>query len=217
MDLRSETRPKAQVGPDAPEIHRLRAFFNHPGFVGPNIELVNRAFDHLPPVRRSRARLIFTAHSIPQSMAATSPYQSQLRETASLVASGVGAGAWDLVFQSRSGPPSQPWLEPDINDHLRELAAAGVGDVIVSPIGFLSNHMEVVFDLDTEARTLAGELGINMVRADTVGTHPRFVEMIRELIVERTSPESPRRSLGSMGPAAEVCLPTCCVPVARPR
>ncbi len=208
---------RQEVGPGAPEVHRLRAFFNHPGFIGPNIELVQRAFQQISPDRRSRARLAFTAHSIPLSMAATSPYESQLSETAALVASGVGVDAWDLVYQSRSGAPSQPWLEPDINHHLRALAAAGVRDVILSPIGFLSDHMEVIFDLDTEARTLADELNLNLVRAGTVGTHPDFVRMIRELIIERTSPESPRRFLGGMGPAGDTCPATCCVPVARPR
>lgn len=208
---------RQQAGPDAPEVHRLRAFFNHPGFIGPNIELVREAFDAVPPDRRSAARLVFTAHSIPLSMAASSPYESQLRETASLVAAGAGVGAWDLVYQSRSGPPAQPWLEPDINDHLRALASSGVRDVILSPVGFLSDHMEVLFDLDTEARALAGELDINLVRAGTVGVHADFINMICELVIERQTPETPRRSLGSMGPAADICADTCCVPVARPR
>lgn len=208
---------RRQAGPDAPEIHRLRAFFNHPGFIGPNIEFVREAFDAIPPDRRSDARLVFTAHSIPLSMAASSPYESQLRESSSLVAAGAGVGAWDLVYQSRSGPPSQPWLEPDINDHLRALASTGVRDVVLSPIGFLSDHMEVLFDLDTEARALAGELGLNLVRAGTVGVHPEFIKMICELVIERQTPDTPRRSLGSMGPATDICADTCCVPAARPR
>ena len=207
---------RQQAGPNAPEVHRLRAFFNHPGFIGPNIELVREAFDAIPSDRRSDARLVFTAHSIPLGMAASSPYESQLRETSSLVSAGVGIDAWDLVYQSRSGPPSQPWLEPDINDHLRALAATGVRDVILSPIGFLSNHMEVLFDLDTEARALESELELNLVRAGTVGTHPDFIKMICELVIERQSPETSRRSLGIMGPAADICADTCCVPVARP-
>jgi ferrochelatase len=115
------------------------------------------------------------------------------------------------VYQSGSGPPSQPWLEPDIVDHLRALAKEGARDVVVAPIGFLSDHMEVVYDLDLEAKARALELGLNMVRAATVGTHPRFVAMIRELIVERTDGDAARLHLGSRGCAPDECAPTCCL------
>jgi ferrochelatase len=120
------------------------------------------------------------------------------------------------VYQSRSGPPSQPWLEPDICDYLKELhEGKGAGDVIVVPIGFILDHMEIVFDLDTQAAQLCQSLGVNMIRAETVGTHPRFVRMIRELIVERMSLGAPRLALGDHGPSHDVCPPECC-PSGRP-
>jgi ferrochelatase len=160
--------------------------------------------------RRAAAELVFTAHSIPRSMAATSPYEAQLRETAGLVAASLGRVQWSLVYQSRSGPPGQPWLEPDVVDQLRALASAGVKDVVVSPIGFVSDHMEVLYDLDLEAKSRALELGLNMVRAATAGTHPRFVRMVRELVEERLSDAPVRLHLGSRGPAPDVCAPDCC-------
>ncbi len=134
---------------------------------------------------RATTKLLFTAHSIPLAMAQTSKYLDQLNEVARRVALGIQHPEYRLVFQSRSGPPHQPWLEPDVRDALREEALAGVKDVVVAPIGFISDHMEVKFDLDTQARELAESLGINMVRAATVGTHPKFIAMIRELIQER--------------------------------
>jgi ferrochelatase len=114
------------------------------------------------------------------------------------------------VFQSRSGSPTQPWLGPDVCDYLRELQSDGVTDLIVSPIGFVSDHMEIVYDLDTEAMALCRELGLNMIRATTAGTQPVFVKMIRELIMERINPETPRRYLGTGGPRADICAPGCC-------
>ncbi len=142
-------------------------------------------------------------------MAAGCSYADQLHEAARLVVDAAGwAGTpYDLVFQSRSGPPQVPWLEPDVNDHLRALAAAGgTGRVVLVPIGFLSDHMEVVFDLDTQARATANELGLALVRVPTVGTHPRFVAGIRELIEERLHPgAAPRLALGSDGPWPDEC------------
>jgi ferrochelatase len=126
------------------------------------------------------------------------------------VAFPLGRPGWSLVFQSRSGPPSQPWLDPDIVDHLRALAAEGVEDVVVAPIGFTSDHVEVLYDLDLEAKSRALELGLNMVRAGTVGTHPRFVRMIRELVEERRSDAPVRVHLGARGPAPDVCPSGCC-------
>ena len=207
---------RAEVGAKAPAVDKLRAFYNHPGFVEPLVELVGAAFERIDEPRRAAARLVFTAHSLPRALAAASPYEAELGETAGLVAERLGRTGFALVYQSRSGPPSQPWLEPDIVEHLRGLASEGVKDVVVAPIGFLSDHMEVVYDLDLDARARAVELGLNLVRAPTVGTHPRFVRMIRELVEERVLGKALRPSLGTRGPAPDECAPGCCV-VARPR
>jgi ferrochelatase len=202
-------RAREAVGPGAPEVDKLRIFHNHPGFIGPMTERVSAALDQIPAGLRMRAALIYTAHSIPASMAQSSRYEEQLRESCRLVSEGLGRAEWNLVYQSRSGPPSQPWLEPDIRDYLRSLD--GVKDIVVAPIGFISDHLEVIFDLDTEARELCQELGLNMVRAATVGTHPDFIAMIRELIRERMG-EVPPRSVGVFGPAPDVCAADCCRP-----
>src|SRR5918998_902230 len=162
-------------GEGPPRVEKLRAFYNHPGFVGPNVENLRAALGQLPEGARAAARVAFTAHSVPSAMAAGCDYERQLLETSRLVAEGAGAENWRLVFQSRSGPPTQPWLEPDICDHLRALKSEGARDVVVAPVGFVSDHMEVLYDLDTEARQLSEEIGVNMVRAATVGTHPEFV------------------------------------------
>jgi protoporphyrin/coproporphyrin ferrochelatase len=194
---------------------KLRGFHNHPGFVEPLVESVAAAIERVPAARREACRLVFTAHSIPRAMAAHSPYEAQLRETADLVASALGRSRYALAYQSRSGPPGQPWLEPDIRDELQSVAKDGASDVVVAPIGFVSDHMEVVYDLDIAARSRARELGLTMVRAATVGTHPRFVRMIRELIVERTSEKPVRSCLGTSGPAPDVCPAECCRPPAQ--
>jgi ferrochelatase len=142
-------------------------------------------------------------------------YEDQLHEVAGLVAAAAGADLpWDLVYQSRSGPPRVPWLGPDINEHLTALAAAGTTRVVVSPIGFVSDHMEVVWDLDTEAADTARALGLDFARAATPGTDPRFVDMIRDLILERTDPDHPRAALGTV-PTWDHCDAACC-PVGRP-
>ena len=210
-------RARAEVGPAAPTVDKLRAFYNHPGFIEPNIEHVRAALCQLPEGRRGKAQIAFTAHSIPLSMASNSNYQAQLLEACQLVAAGLDHDQWRLVFQSRSGPPTQPWLEPDICDYLRELKAAGAEDVIIAPIGFVSDHMEVIYDLDSEARQLCEEINLNMIRAATVGTHPTFIRMIRELILERVEPGSIRRALGMRGPSHDVCPADCCpMGAARP-
>lgn len=206
---------QAAVGRNAPEVHKLRAFYNHPGFVEPNIELVGQALAEIPAERRTHAQIVFTAHSIPLSMAQTSLYETQLAETSRLAAEGVGHPHWRLVYQSRSGPPSQPWLEPDVSDYLQELKANGVEDVVVAPIGFISDHMEVIYDLDTEARELSEQIGLNMVRASTVGAHPTFIKMIRELVLERLTDEPQRRALGAYGPSHDFCPANCC-PAPKP-
>lgn len=208
---------QAQVGSGAPAVDKLRAFFNHPGFVHPVAERVQEALDQIPAERRASAEVVFTAHSVPVSMAQTSRYVEQLSETRRLASTALGREDSQLVWQSRSGPPSQPWLEPDICDHLRLLRTAGVADVVIAPIGFISDHMEVCFDLDTEARQVADDVGLNLVRASTVGTHPDFIGMIRELILERTDPAStPRRVLGNLGPSHDVCEINCCPAPVRP-
>ncbi|HET9139520.1 ferrochelatase [Actinophytocola sp.] len=211
---------RAAVGEDAPLVDKLRHFADHPGFVRPHAEAVREALAALDPARRGDARLVFTAHSIPVAMARTAGpdggrYEAQLRETAALVAAGAGADVpYDLVWQSRSGPPQVPWLEPDINDHLEALADTGVTAVVVSPIGFVSDHLEVAWDLDTEAAATARKLGLEYVRAATPGVHPAFVTMVRELVQERLAPDTfPRLRLGNL-PAWDHCPGHCCP---RPR
>ncbi len=214
--LEDIARARAEVGPSAPVVDKLRVFHDHPGFVEANADRVRDALATLPPARRAAARIAFTAHSIPAAMAAGSDYVSQLGETCALVAAAVPRESWTLVYQSRSGSPQQPWLEPDILDHLDALEAEGAADVVVAPIGFVSEHMEVVYDLDSEARQRAAALGLGFVRAGTAGTHPAFVRMIRELVEERVA-GGERRALGARGPRADVCAPDCCASgAARP-
>ena len=203
--LEDIARAQSEVGPDAPAVSALRKFYNHPDFIRANAERVQAALATIAEPQRSSAVVVFTAHSIPLSMARNSRYVSQLRETARLIAESLGLARWELAYQSRSGSPAQPWLEPDIGDTLRVLKGEGVAAVVVAPIGFLSDHVEVLYDLDVEARRLAAELGLTMARAQTVGTHPAFVEMIRQLIVERIQPGAERRFLGSDGPSADTC------------
>jgi ferrochelatase len=201
-----------EVGPDAPRIDKLRAFYNHPLFIEANVDHIRAALAKLDENARARAQLVFTAHSIPEAMAANCEYAAQLAEAGKLIADVLGIDRWRVVYQSRSGSPSQPWLGPDVNDYLRELRGEGVESVVVAPIGFVSDHMEIVYDLDYEAQNVAKELGMTMVRAATAGTHPAFVKMIRELIVERLHNE-PARFLGTRGPVHDVCPADCCLPV----
>ncbi|HEY2011953.1 MAG TPA: ferrochelatase [Bryobacteraceae bacterium] len=209
-------RAREAAGSGAPEVHKLRTFHNHPGFIQAAADRVRTAFDRIPQPRRDRTPLVFTAHSIPLSMAETSPYVSQLEDSCRLVSEALGRPPGTLVYQSRSGPPAQPWLEPDIGDYIRQLHAAGdLTDLVVVPIGFLSDHMEVVYDLDTEASELCGQLGVNLVRAGTVGGHPAFVSAIRELVLERRD-GAERRSLGRMGPSPDFCAADCCPAPRRP-
>lgn len=204
------------VGEEAPVVERLRVFFNHPEFIAATVDRVNSAFERVDGERRERAVLVFTAHSIPRAMAAGCGYETQLKEVARLVGDAVGVPDWTIAYQSRSGPPNQPWLEPDIRDHLRFLRdQRDLADVVIAPIGFLSDHMEVIYDLDVEARAVCDELGVQMVRAETVGTHPRFVGMIRMLIEERLYNRPERPSIGLMDPLPDFCADGCC-PSGRP-
>ena len=207
--LEDIARARETAGAGAPEIDKLRLYFNHPGFIEPMTEHVRDALRQFPG-----AVLVYTAHSVPVAMAASSRYEAQLQEACRLVSGQVGRKDWRLVYQSRSGPPSQPWLGPDIGEYLRSLAAAGTREVVIAPIGFISDHLEVLYDLDTEARSLCGQLGLKMVRAATVGNHPAFVGMIRELVLERMG-ELPPRWLGDLGPDPDVCAPDCCAPPSR--
>ena len=183
-------RARAEVGDGAPVIDKIPPFSTHPRFREAMTDRVRASLEQLPS-----GRLIFTAHSVPTSMAQSSPYVAELEEACAAVAAAVGRTDWKLAYQSRSGPPSQPWLEPDIGDYLREIRS----DAVIVPIGFLSDHMEVIYDLDTEASRLCKDLGIRMVRAGTAGTHPAMIRMVAELIKQE--------------PAA--CSGTCCAPPVR--
>ncbi len=208
------------VGDDAPEFDKIRVFYNHPDFIAVNAQRVQEAIAQLPDDKQATTHLAFTAHSIPMSMADTSDYEKQLSETCRLVSEscGVPAERWKLVYQSRSGRPQDPWLEPDICDHIDGLAGQGVETLIVMPIGFLSDHMEVMFDLDEEARDKCAEHNMAMVRAKTAGTDPQFVSMLVELVRERMDETVEKRACGLFGPNHDVCPTDCCpAPVRRPR
>jgi protoporphyrin/coproporphyrin ferrochelatase len=219
-------RARQQVGPGAPKIDKLRLFYNHPAFVSAVADGLAATLAAAGP----DPLLLFTAHSIPTAMAAAAPYEAQLREAAGLVVSLAGggsalspaggasgpAGLWELVFQSRSGPPTQPWLEPDLLDRLRRHAAgSSPATVVVCPIGFVSDHMEVVYDLDIEAADLARSLDLTLLRAPTAGTHPAFVTMVRQLVDERLDPALPRLALGSQPAWGDQCPAGCCPRPAR--
>ncbi|HSY16322.1 MAG TPA: ferrochelatase [Jatrophihabitantaceae bacterium] len=214
---------RAAAGDGAPELVKLRHYFDHPGFIAANADGVRDALEALPARLRPDARIVFTAHSIPERMNEESGpegglYLAQQRETARLVAAQVrGAGAeFDLVWQSRSGPPQVPWLAPDINDHLRALARGGVEAVVISPTGFVSDHLEVRWDLDIEARRTAAGLGLAFSRAATAGSHPAFVAMVGELVLERLTGQPPE-VLGSLGVCGLDCPAGCCPAPRRPQ
>ena len=197
--------------PGAPEVDKLRVFFNHPGFIEATSDRIGDAVRAIPTEVGNNVQIVYTAHSIPLSMANTSDYVKQLEEVRRLVSGALAQRNDALVYQSRSGAPGQPWLEPDILDYLRQVKAANSASaVVLAPIGFISDHMEVVYDLDVEARQLCDSLGLPMTRAKTVGVHPKFVAMIRELVLERMNPELERRALGSLGPRTDNCMEDCC-------
>jgi protoporphyrin/coproporphyrin ferrochelatase len=209
----------AHAGAGGPRLDRLRSYYNHPGFLAPVVDAVVEAL-----AERPTARLVFVTHSIPDAMNSTSgpeggAYLAQHRNAAAYVAERVSAVTGhehtaDVVFCSRSGPPQVPWLEPDVNDHLEKLAGDGVASVVLVPIGFVSDHMEVVYDLDTEALATAERLGVDAVRVATSGTDPRFVAMVRELLVERAAVERgepvDRVAVGGEPPCWDLCAAGCC-------
>jgi ferrochelatase len=200
-------KARTEVGPGAPEVDKLRTFYNHPLFIEAFADRFRAALDQVPG-----AQIIYTAHSVPVAMAQTSDYEQQLHESCRLVSKCLGIGDWRLAYQSRSGAPGQPWLEPDIGDVLRGMESGQ--DVVVAPIGFISDHMEVLYDLDTEARAICEDRRVRMVRAATVGVHPKFLAMIRELIRERTG-ECEARAIGKYGPHQDLCPADCCPAPAR--
>jgi protoporphyrin/coproporphyrin ferrochelatase len=208
-------RAQAEVGAHAPEVEKLRAFFNHPGFIDATEDRVREALELVPADAREKMQIVYVAHSIPLSMAGTSDYVAQLSEVKELISARLGIARDALVYQSRSGAPGQPWLEPDILDYLRDVKARHLASaVVIAPIGFISDHMEIAYDLDVEASALCASLSLPMVRAQTVGVHPKFIGMIRELILERTSGVE-RKAVGSFRPRADVCAEQCC-PAPRP-
>jgi len=210
------SRAQAEIGAGAPDIDKIRSFFNHPGFIEATEARLREAFAELPASARHDVQIVYVAHSIPLSMARTCDYVMQLEEVRNLVSARLGIANDALVYQSRSGSPGQPWLEPDILDYLREVKSKNLaGAVVVAPISFISDHMEVLYDLDVEARRLCESLGLPMARAGTVGVHPKFIAMIRELILERTA-GGERRALGSLGPRQDECAEDCCPAPQRP-
>jgi ferrochelatase len=224
-------------GPPTPRLDRVRHYFNHPGFVETMVDATSQALSELPDAVRGEAHLLFVTHSIPTAMNDASGLSTH-------VGRGTGGNAYvrqhesvvdlvverlrghtghrfpaELTFCSRSGPPSVPWLEPDVGDRIHELAAQGVRAVVVVPIGFVADHMEVIYDLDVEAAEAAEEAGVAFARAATAGVDPRFVTMVRELVLERAAAERARAegleeparaALGELGASWDVCPPGCC-------
>lgn len=208
-----------------PRLDKVRVYFNHPGFVTANVDGVLAALADLPDEVRDDARLVFVTHSIPLTMSEASgpeggAYVAQHLDAAAVVAAAVQEAtgverSHELVYCSRSGSPRTPWLEPDVNDRLEELAAEGAAGVVLIPVGFVSDHMEVVYDLDTEALATAEKLGLPARRAASAGTHPAFVTALRELVVERAAAERgedvERPALGVRGPSHDCCPVGCCL------
>jgi ferrochelatase len=210
-------RAQNEVGTGAPQVDKLRPFFNHPGFIEATVERVRDALQTVPAEAGANTQVVYLAHSIPVSMANTSDYVTQLEEVRRLVSGALGVENDVLVYQSRSGSPEQPWLGPDILEYLRQVKAARQSSaVVLAPISFISDHMEVLYDLDIEAKQLCDSLGLPMTRAKTVGIHPKFIAMIRELILERMNPASKRPALGVLGPRADICAENCCPAPRRP-
>ena len=209
-------RAQSEIGNGAPAIDKIRVFFNHPGFIEATEDRLRDALDEIPKEAKHHVQILYVAHSVPLSMANTSDYVRQLQEVRKLISERLKIPNDALVYQSRSGAPGQPWLEPDILDYLREVKQRNLASaVVIAPISFISDHMEVLYDLDIEAQQLCDSLALPMARAKTVGVHPKFIAMIRELILERTS-GGERRALGSLGPRQDNCAEDCCPAPQRP-
>lgn len=200
---------QTEVGLTAPQVHKVRMGFNHPEFIAAQVDLLQGALAKFTD--SSPVTVLFTAHSIPLAMADNCRYVEQLTAAAGLIVQQAGVRRWELVYQSRSGPPSQPWLEPDVCQRIEQLARTGVRSLAIVPLGFISDHMEVLYDLDTEAAELCANLGIRLARVPTVGVHPAFVRMIADLIVERLLEIPERPYVGSYGPSHDVCPADCCL------
>ena len=207
---------RSKLGSNPPQVDKIRPFFNHPGFIGAMADRIVDALSQFDSGTQTHTKVLYTAHSIPTAMASASQYVQQLREASRLLSNRLGISDWELVFQSRSGPPAQPWLEPDICGRIALLRKEGVERVCVAPLGFLSDHMEIKYDLDTEAAEVARRVGLEFVRAGTVGTHPKFVSAVRDLIAERIYASPTRSSVGGMPPCPDVCPADCCPPPAQP-
>lgn len=198
----------AAIGEDAPVIDKIRPFWDHPGYVDVCVRRLEDALESLPEAQRPGAHVFFTAHSIPTSMAASCPYVDQLEEHIRLVTERAGLTRYRLVYQSRSGSPRVAWLEPDVLDALATLERGET--VVVAPFGFVADHMEVVWDLDEEARQVAEERGLTFVRAATANAHPIFVRALRDLVAERVDGGDARASLAVGGALPDRCPPGCC-------
>ena len=207
-------RARSEV-PGAPTVERIRVYWDHPDFLGAAAELLAERRDAAG--LSSETPVLHSAHSLPLSMAANCDYQQQLNEAASIVNELAGMrGPCEVVFQSRSGPPSVPWLTPDIDQRIHELAEQGTDELLVHPLGFVADHMEVLFDLDTQSAAAAKEAGVKMVRTPTVGTHPRFVSMLVDLVEEAAGLRADRPSLSESGPRPDNCNSQCCPAPTRP-
>jgi ferrochelatase len=209
---REDLYEAAAAVPKAPLIDKLRVGFNHPGFIEAASDCVRAGLEQVPEERRAHTPILFTAHSLPESMARHCAYESQLHEACRLVGDALEHQRWRLVYQSNNASyGKEAWLGPDVRDALTHARAEGAENVVVAPIGFVCDHMEVVLDLDVDAAERAREIGIHMIRAGTVGAHPAFVEMVRELVIERMTREPKRRALGTLGPKHDLCPADCCL------
>ncbi len=179
---------RERVGPLAPRVSFTSGWHNHPLFIQAVADLTKQALASLPAGRRKVAPLIYTAHSVPASLPGSQEYVRQVEEGARLVAERIGHANWSVAYQSRSGPPQMRWLEPDIGEVLKETAAQGVCDTVLVPIGFVCDHIEVLYDLDTEAKKIAERNGLHMIRAQTVNDHPAFIRMMAEVIQVTITP-----------------------------
>jgi ferrochelatase len=173
---------RAEIGEQAPSVDYCAGWHNHPRLIQFWTESIEASFAKLASGQRQSTPLIFTAHSLPVAMAARSPYVQQLEETARLIADKLDHDRWSLAYQSRSGGPSDPWLEPDIGEAIQKVASEGLNEVVVAPIGFVCDHVEVLYDLDIEARKLAEDLNVRFVRASCPNDHPAFVQMIGDVV-----------------------------------